>query len=63
MVVKSTKLRKMAIGTQLIAGFGLLTASYMTTESGWSQELINAAVHSEQPTIKAALNTIKFGRC
>ena len=61
MVVKSTKLRRLTLGTQLLAGIGLLTASYLTTDSGWTNELLNSAVHQDRPVINAAIKNLKAG--
>ena len=61
MIVKSTKLRHLALGTQLFAGVALLTASYLTTESGWGNDVLNAAVHSGQPATNSAINNLKSG--
>ena len=59
MKIESTKLRRLTIGMHLIAGFGLLTASYFTTEKGWANDLLKATVHSEQPADKNVGRTIK----
>ena len=61
MKVKSTKLRHLALGTQLFTGMALLTASYLTTDSGWSNDVLNAAVHSEQPAVNSAIKNLKSG--
>lgn len=61
MVLKSIKLRRATIGTQLLAGIGLLTASYLTTDSGWTEELLNSAIHSEQPAVNLVLQNMKAG--
>ncbi|PCJ48022.1 MAG: hypothetical protein COA74_10225 [Gammaproteobacteria bacterium] len=59
MVIKSTKLRRFALGTQFIAGIGLLTASYLTTESGWTNQVLNTAVQSELPVVNSAIKNFK----
>ena len=40
MQVKSAKLRRFTLGTQFLAGIGLLTASYMTTDADWTEQLV-----------------------
>ena len=60
-MVKSTKLRHLALGTQLFAGVALLTTSYFTTESGWGNDVLNAAVQSEQPVVNSAIKNLKSG--
>ncbi len=52
MTIKDTKLRLMTITLQLIAGIGLLVFSYLTTEAGWADELIQAATHQQQIELK-----------
>ena len=59
MIVQSAKLRHVTIGMQLMAGFGLLTASYFTTDKGWANDLLEAAVYSTQPAMKSTLSPIK----
>jgi hypothetical protein len=61
MIVKRTKLRHLALGTQLFAGVALLTASYITTDSGWGKDVLNAAVNSEQPAASSAMKNLKSG--
>ena len=61
MIVQSTKLRRLTIGVQLLAGIGLLTASYLTTEEDWTNEFIEAAIQSEQTATKNALRDLKAG--
>lgn len=51
MTIKGTKLRLMTISLQLIAGIGLLVFSYLTTDAGWTDKLINAATH-QHPVVK-----------
>ncbi|MCP4272916.1 MAG: hypothetical protein GY781_13300 [Gammaproteobacteria bacterium] len=48
MTIKGTKLRLMTITLQLIAGISLLVFSYLTTEAGWADKLIQAATHQQQ---------------
>ena len=48
MTIKGTKLRLMTITLQLIAGFSLLAFSFLTTEAGWTEKLINTATHQQQ---------------
>jgi len=65
MIVQSIKLRRLTIGIQLVAGIGLLTASYFTTDEGWASELLKATVYSGQsattPTTNQALLNMKAG--
>ncbi|RLA01006.1 MAG: hypothetical protein DRQ47_08685 [Gammaproteobacteria bacterium] len=65
MVVKSTKLRRLTIGMQLLAGVSLLTASYLTTDlttgTDWASQLIEAAIHTEQVSNQNALQNMKAG--
>ena len=61
MIVKSAKLRHLALGTQLFAGVALLTASYLTTDSGWGKDVLNAAIQSEQSAVNSAINNLKAG--
>ncbi|MFT5452970.1 MAG: hypothetical protein ACI9N9_002468 [Enterobacterales bacterium] len=58
MILKRTKLRHLALGTQFFAGVALLTASYFTTDSGWDKDLLNAAVHSEQPAVDSTIKNV-----
>ncbi len=46
MSLSHTKLRHVTIALQFIAGVGLLTASYLTTETDWTHQLINAATNN-----------------
>lgn len=62
MTIKGTKFRHFTIALQLFAGFGLLTASYMTTEKGWTAQLLQAAIHSSQPANQNPLENLKAGR-
>jgi len=55
MLVQGTKLRRMTITMQLIAGFGLLTASYLTTDKGWANELLGATIHAQQPAAEKCI--------
>lgn len=52
------KLRRLTLGTQLFAGITLLTASYLTTDQGWSNELVNAAIPTAQPATKIEVTTL-----
>ena len=61
MTVQSTHLRRWTIGMQLLAGVSLLTASYFTTEQGWANEVLKAAVHSDLSTTKTALENMRDG--
>jgi hypothetical protein len=61
MIVKRTKLRHLALGTQLFAGVTLLTASYLTTDSGWGNDVLTAAVQSEQTVVNSAFTSLKAG--
>ena len=62
MIAKSTKLRHLALGTQFFAGIVLLTASYFTTDSDWSIDVLNAAVQTEQqPSENTAIQSLKSG--
>ncbi len=47
MTIKGTKLRLMTITLQLIAGISLLVFSFLTTEAGWAEKLIQAATHQQ----------------
>ena len=60
MFAKTKTLRKFTIGIQLIAGFGLLTASYLTTEQGWSNEL-EAAFYTIDPARTDPIKSLKAG--
>ncbi len=51
MAIPNTKLRLATIAIQFAAGVGLLTASYFTTETEWSNKLINATTHQQLITI------------
>jgi len=51
MTIQHTKLRLVTIGIQFVAGVGLLTASYFTTDSNWTHQLINTAT-AQQISIK-----------
>ena len=55
MSVNKLKLRPLTLGVQLLAGFGLLTASYFTTDNGWSNDFVKAAIHTQQPTSKVKI--------
>ena len=48
MQVNTGKLRHLILGTQLLAGIGLLTASYMTTDASWSEQLVNNSAQAVQ---------------
>ena len=58
MRIDNMKLRRLTLGTQLLAGFGLLTASYLTTEHGWANEFVNAAILKEHSTSKIEVTTL-----
>ncbi len=59
MNIKDTKFRHLTIALQLFAGISLLTASYMTTEKGWTTQLLQAAIHSTQPAAQNPLENLK----
>ena len=61
MTIKGTKFRHLTIALQLFAGIGLLTASYVTTEQGWTTQLLQAAIHSSQPANQNTLESLKTG--
>ena len=62
MTIKDTKFRHLTIALQLFAGIGLLTASYVTTEKGWTTQLLQAATHSSQPANQNPLDDLKAGQ-
>ena len=62
MTIKGTKFRHLILGLQLFAGFGLLTASYVTTDKDWTTQLVQAAINSQQTTNKGGIDILKAGR-
>ncbi len=59
MIIKITKLRRLTITTQLIAGIALLTASYLSTDKDWANDFLEAAIPAPQTTTINALANLK----
>lgn len=55
MIIKSTKLRRLTLTLQFLAGVALLTASYLTTDQNWTNDFLEAAIPSAHSAVNKAL--------
>ena len=63
MLVQPYKLRRLMIGLQLAVGIMLLTASYITSDQNWTNELLTKTFHSKQQAENSALTNLKTDAC
>jgi len=61
MVIQNIKFRHITLALQLLAGFSLLTLSYVNTEENWADEFLDAAIYKSFPSENGALENMKAG--